>query len=74
MVYIKQNKSQGRENKEENMLTRITLDKMNERYAGVYYSPRPSELPAPEVVGIIPLAHKLSKEDIHCVCHNTGNK
>ncbi|KAG5859081.1 hypothetical protein KMI_09g15090 [Encephalitozoon hellem] len=53
------------------MLARITLDKMNERYAGVYYSPRPSELPTPDLVDIIPLAHRLSKEGIRCICHDT---
>ncbi|AHL30174.1 uncharacterized protein Eint_111615 [Encephalitozoon intestinalis ATCC 50506] len=44
------------------MLTRITLDKMNERYAGVYYSPRPSELPSLETVRIVRLSHKQKKK------------
>lgn len=43
------------------MLARVTLDKMNERYAGIYYSPRPSELPDPELVGATPLTSKTGK-------------
>ncbi|UYI26380.1 hypothetical protein J0A71_01g02000 [Encephalitozoon cuniculi] len=73
MVYIKQKYAAGEENKEEKMLTRITLDKMNERYAGAYYSPKPSELPAPEAVATIPLTFRINKKSLRCSNYDTNN-
>ncbi|NP_001402599.1 ECU11_1725 [Encephalitozoon cuniculi GB-M1] len=55
------------------MLTRITLDKMNERYAGAYYSPKPSELPAPEAVATIPLTFRINKKSLRCSNYDTNN-
>lgn len=43
------------------MLMRITLDERNEKYAGAYNSPKPSQLPTPRMFKITPFGYRKEK-------------
>jgi hypothetical protein len=61
------------------MLTRVTLDEKNEKYAGVVFSnaPRPSELPVPRTLSAPKFPHASvagRKRAGREVCHGCDRK